>query len=178
MKRGNRGVSIYMETTTAISLDSRCLSRPMGRASRSVPLPAMFECTSGKQTSGSASVWTSWPNLLVMQLASPSRWPATVVASPSGRPRVTPTERTPDMCGYTSWQSGTQLRLPEAKHPRHLPHFLHLSASPADSSFTTALSGQVVSDGCRSRWRNRRQSWRGGLFVWGWHAVGSRGKET
>ena len=34
MKRGNRGVSIYMETTTAISLDSRCLSRPMGHTHR------------------------------------------------------------------------------------------------------------------------------------------------
>ena len=121
-----------METTTAISLDSRCLSRPMGRASPSVPLPALFECTSGKQTSGSASVWTSWPNLLVMQLASPSRWPATVVVSPSGRPRVTPTERTLDMCGYTSWQSGTQLRPSPRRRriPRHLPNFPHLPRLP------------------------------------------------
>ena len=132
VKRGRRGVSIYMETTTAISLDSRCLSRPMGRASPSVPLPAMFECTSGKQTSGSASVWTSWPNLLVMQLALPSRWPATVVASPSGRPGVTPTELTPDMCGYTSWQSGTQLRPSPRRRrlPRHLPRLPRLPHLP------------------------------------------------
>mmetsp|Transcript_4596 Transcript_4596/g.20591 ORF Transcript_4596/g.20591 Transcript_4596/m.20591 type:complete len:328 (-) Transcript_4596:1894-2877(-) len=129
LKRGRRGVSIYMETTTAISLDSRCLSRPMGRASPSVLLTTLFECTSGKQTqSGSASVRTSRPNLQVMQLALPSQWQVTVVASPSARPRVTPTERTPDMCGYMSWQSGTQLRLRQACNLP--PHLLHLFRLP------------------------------------------------
>ena len=113
LKRGRRGVSIYMETTTAISLDSRCLSRPMGRLTVGT-LPAMFECTSGKQNRvGPVSVDIS------AESADDAAGFAVSMAGDGSRvaigaPRVTSTERTPDMCGYMSWQSGTQLRLRQA----------------------------------------------------------------